>query len=416
MRNAFPILLGVVLVGSLSACDSFVENVDGPVDRVVSDSLDNQQAVAFLATGVEEGFNDAVDASAVLATLLSDVGQFDQCVGGATFPTFGDIDRAEITFDNNSVDGVYNAINEARFLSDDLLRRANETITFSDDADGAEARRLALYTGNLYGGITRTLLAQYFGLTEEQGGSPIDASAFIPSSQLFADAITRLQAALDQASSDYERRVINSLIARAHLYNGNRAQAGAFAANGLMLSDAPFTADYASTSQNNYYTQAGQGRTQVSVSARFADDDDPRTSVEVAPSAAPCAGNGITYYRQAEYVNNDDPIPFISGEETALIRAEAALLEDDNEGAALGFVNSVRDLYDLDDLDNLDQDALVDERDKTLFGTGARLMDQRRFGIPFTYVVPGTEDVAPTPGGWRFLPVTQSERNANPNL
>ena len=62
MRNAFIFILSFAAVGSLAACDSFVNDVGGPIDRVVSDSLDTQEAVSFLATGVEEGFNDAYDA------------------------------------------------------------------------------------------------------------------------------------------------------------------------------------------------------------------------------------------------------------------------------------------------------------------------------------------------------------------
>ena len=152
--------------------------------------------------------------------------------------------------------------------------------------------------------------------------------------------------------------------------------------------DPAFTGGYAATSQNNWYTEGGRGRTQVTINERFADDGDPRTEVEAAPTATACAGNGITYYRQAMYTESDASLPFMTWQENALIRAEAALIGDVNQGVALGFVNMVRDDAGLDDLEALDQAALINERDKTLFTTGARLIDQRRFGLPFTYVVP----------------------------
>ena len=85
----------------------------------------------------------------------------------------------------------------------------------------------------------------------------------------------------------------------------------------------------------------------------------------------------------------------------------------------IGCQKGATDAYDngLDDLDAFDQATLISERDKTLFTQGLRLIDQRRFGLDFTYVIPQTDGtVAPLPGAWRYLPLTQSERNANTNL
>ena len=53
MRN--PIITGLLAlaaVGSLAACDSFVEGIDQPIDRVNSDSLDLQREVDFQITGI----------------------------------------------------------------------------------------------------------------------------------------------------------------------------------------------------------------------------------------------------------------------------------------------------------------------------------------------------------------------------
>lgn len=419
MRIAFTFTLGLALVGSLAACDTFVEDVDIPIDRVASDSLDEQGSVVFLATGVKEGFNDAYDVTALLSDLLSDAGQFNNCVSGSTFPTYGDIDRGEIRPDNNSVDGAYNAISEYRYLADELLRRADETITFSDDAEGAEAERLARYTALFHGGVARYFLATYMALNPTQGGAPINRSAFIPSSELYAEAIDLLDQSKAFAASDYDERVVNSVIARIYLFQGDLDQAADFAADGLadgpMDGDAPYFGRYASTSQNEWHAQGGIGRTQVTVNARFADGD-PRTPVVEADAASSgCAALG-PYYRQARYESADAAIPFITWQEMALIQAEAALEDGDEEGA-LGFANAARASYGLDELEDFDQATLLSERDKTLFTQGLRLIDQRRFGLDFTYVVPQTAGtVAPLPGAWRYLPLTQSERNANTNL
>lgn len=415
MRYSFLFtgLVAVAAAGTLSACDSFVEDVDGPIDRVVSDSLNTQAQVGFLATGVKEGFNDAYDATAVVADLLSDAFLFSTDVDGATFPTFGDIDRGEILPDNNSVDGVYNAINEYRFLADDILDRA-EIIPFSSDDDGAEARRLAVFTGNFHGAIARYFLGTYFGPNGQTGGAPVsedpaNPGPVIPTAELYNQAQQKLETALQNLpggdDGEYTRRVINTLRARIALFSGDRAQAEAFAENGLVEGDPAYLGRYASTSTNNWWSQGGVGRTQVAAATRFAefDEADNRSLVEETPTVA-----GVTeiFYRQALYPENSSPLPFLTWQENALILAEADIFDGDDDDDARDLINSVRQsrgLEDLEDDDDVDQETLLEARDRELFTYGLRLVDQRRFGIPL-------------PNNTGFFPLTQSERNANPNV
>ncbi len=405
-------LAGLLLVGgaAITGCDSFVEDVDGPIDRVVSDSLDSQAQVPFLITGVKEGFNDAYDQTALNADLLSDAGQFNQAVQNSTFPTFGEIDRGEILFDNNTVDNMYSAINEYRYGADDLLRRVDETITFSSDAAGAESERSARYAANFHGAIARYFLGTYFGTDATTGGAPIsldqnNPSAPIPTSELYAQADAKLATAAGLASTDYERRTINTLRARIALFGGNRGQAAQFAQNGLQSTDPDYTGNYASTSANDWWSNGGRGRTQVSIDSRFADYDaeDSRTLVERAPPAA--ASDTTPYYRQALYLMNSDPIPFLSWQENALILAEADLFDGGDSDDALDRINAVRASRELDELDSVDQDALIEARDRELFTQGLRLPDQRRFGI--FHLAAGKQ---------QYFPLTQTERNANPNV
>ncbi|WP_412060260.1 hypothetical protein [Rubrivirga sp. IMCC45206] len=400
-------------LGACDAADNFTGDVDGFIDRVDTDSLDQQRAVGFLAIGVEEAFNDAYDASAVLADLLSDAFLFDQDVNGATFPTFDEVDDADILTSNNSVDGVYNAINQTRYLADDLLRRAETTIEFTADADGDEARRLANYTGNLFGGIARYFLASYFALDPNaNAGAPISSdpenlSPLIPAAQLYQQSIDRYTAAKAFTANDYQTRLLNTLIARNYLYLGNLAQAESFAAQGLVAGDAPFTGDYNASSTNNWYSQGGIGRTQVVAADRFQayeDEGDTRVAVEPAP---PVAGATRFFVRQAVITDPGQSLTFASWQENALIRAEAA---GAGSSAGLGFINAVRTDAGLDALASANQSTLIEERDRTLFLQGQRLMDMRRFGLPFV-----NADGA-VPGPWRYLPIPQNERNANPNF
>lgn len=409
MRNSILTgLLGVATIGGLSACDSFVQDVDGPIDRVVSDSLNQPSQVDFLVTGVKEGFNDSYDAAAVIADLLSDAALFNTDVDGATFPTFNDIDDGNIEPDNNTVDGVYGAINEYRYLADDLLNRLENEIEFEEDQ--AELRQSGYFAANFHGGVARYMLAAYFG-DAPISTDPDNPAAPTPQAELYQMAQEKLAEAATSAATDYETRLVNTMRARIALFQGDYAQAASFAADGFVEGDPAYLGEYASTSQNNWWTQAGRGRTQVAVDDRFADYDveDNRDLTEETPTVE---GVTRTYYRQALYPNNSDPIPFLTWQENALIQAEAAI-RSGNAGQARALLNAVRQSHGISDLgasDAVDLQRLFIERDRELFTRGIRLIDQRR--APVANQIPGATAL-PNEG---FFPLTQTERNANPNV
>ncbi len=65
----------------------------------------------------------------------------------------------------------------------------------------------------------------------------------------------------------------------------------------------------------------------------------------------------------------------------------------------------MRASHGIDPLATADLDVLYEERDKELCFTGIRVVDQRRFDK--WHLGPGT---------WKYFPITQDERNINPNI
>ena len=128
---------------------------------------------------------------AMYAGGLSDELVFDQDLPRATFPSFAEIDMGQILLDNNSVDGLSFNLNEARFFADTLVIRVNAIA----DVD-PEVKRQALYVSYLVGGIMRQYLASYWGLTETQAGGVINVGPFIPASDMYNQALEKLQLAL----------------------------------------------------------------------------------------------------------------------------------------------------------------------------------------------------------------------------
>ena len=388
----------------LAGCDSFVEDVDLPVDTIDNEQLADESQVPFLIAGLQTRFATTHDRLALLSDGLSDQFIFDQRVPNATFPTYKEIDIGEITLDNNSVDNPFTGLGELRLFSDQFLERIAE-IEFED----AGLQREAQFVGNFYGGVARYFYATFFGLEPRMGGGVIDAGPFIPSTDMYTQALDKLNTALGFAD-DYQARVINTLVARIHLYMGDFGAARAAAQNGLQDGDAPFQSQHSVESQNRYYQQAGIGRTQWVVDFRYNEivEADPAEAVRIqievieGNDGDPDAGVDPTlFYRQAKYPENSAPIDFATWQENTLILAELDLREG-NEAGAVAHVNAVRAAHSLDPLAALDLDGLLFEREKELFAEGFRLADQRRFEQWHL----GAET-------WQYLPITQSERNNN---
>ncbi len=408
MRTLTSTILAVLFVAVLFAgCDSFVEDVDLPIDTIDNDQLTDESQVPFLIAGLQTRFATTHDRLALLSDGLSDQFIFDQRVPNATFPTYQEVDIGEITLDNNSVDNPFTGLGELRFFSDNFLERIGE-LEFED----ADLQRESQFSGNFYGGVARYFYATFFGLDPRNGGGVIDSGPFIPSEQMYSQALVKLNAALGFADA-YQTQVVNTLIARIHLYQGDFGAARAAALNGLQEGDAPFQSLHSVESQNRYYQQAGIGRTQWVADFRYKEivDADPAEAVRVlievieGNDGDPDAGIEPTiFYRQAKYPENSSPIDFASWEENTLILAELDL-RDGNAAVAVAHVNAVRASHGLDPLASLDMDTLIFEREKEFFAEGFRLVDQRRFDLWHL----GEET-------WQYLPITQSERNNNDNF
>lgn len=428
--RAFVLLAGLAL---MAGCDAFVSNVDDPIDEVNDDVLDDPAQIPFVMQGVEAQFSFTHEDAALLGGGLSDELIFDDRVPTSTFPSYREIDQAEVAADNFRVEEFYNAIGQLRFLADDLVRRVQALDFSGPDADPAD-REEALYVGHLYGGMARYYYAAYFGLDPERGGSPLDAGPFLPSAELYDLAVADFDSARANGfAGDYENRLLSSLTARSYLYKAAVAddpeaayrQAQAFAQDGLEAGDAPFQELHSIDDSNDFYNWAGPGREQYMAAFRFAGFSE--TAIGGSPEALDGAldtarvalytitgfeadETPVTFYVQGLYLTLGAPIDVMTWQENHLMLAELALRLDDNEAEALGLVNAVRASHDLAPLSSIALEGeglntIVHEREMELFVTGARLVDQRRFGLPFD-----------TPGPWRYFPITEAERNQNPNL
>ncbi|NQT24142.1 hypothetical protein HQ585_02180 [candidate division KSB1 bacterium] len=388
-----------------TACEDWVNGVEPLIDKIEDSQLDNESQVDFMIDGVRARFSSTTDIMTILTGLLSDELFFSFDLPGASYPQYYDIDVGVITLDNNSIQSQLDAVGELRFFADDLVDRASNRITFTDQAKKAEA----IYWGSFYGAVGRSYYASYFGLTEEEGGGTIDAGPFIPSDEMYALALEKCETALLNASDDWETSLVNSLMARLYLYLGDYSNAAAKAAVGLQEGDPGLEALY-SDQTDNYWHVFGKSRIQFVPDARFHDYvvADPNEANRIPLVEIQGLDTTNIYYRQDLYQEKSSPINWLTWQEMALIEAECAL-RGAGSGDPVGLVNQVRDSHGIDPLGNVDMETIIVERDKELLTTGQRLVDQRRFDDEY-----GTWHL--DDGLWMYLPITQNERNGNPNL
>lgn len=428
------ILLVVVVVSGVmmaNSCAQYAQDVARPIDLITDDLLTSEDQVPFISNGVQRQFSLAYAQMTSLAGDLSDEFLFDTRVPNATFPTFLDIDLGIIQLDNNSANNQWATLGSMRLTADNFAERI-EKITFSTPA----AKSAALYTANLYGGIVRFWYAAYYGLEPNRGGGVINGGPFVPSAEMYNLAIAKFQIALANASTDLQRRTVNSLIAKTQLAAERYAEARTAAQLGLRRGDAPITAlyDLGTTISNQWFFDGGRNRSQIIPDPRFAryiaaDSLEGRIfPARIVGSAlvytgadadfvaslgtrrlllhGPVTNSGLTFHVQGRFPNQDSPMPLVTWQENELILAETALRSANNPDAALTSVNNVRTFHNLAARTVTNLDSVYIERDKQLFATGMRLIDQRRFNR--WHIT--------TPNAWRFLPIGQPERNVNKNL
>jgi len=435
----------------LTSCDSFTGDVREPNDEVNAEDLTSATDVEFLATGVRAAWANAYGEITVVASLLSDQFRFGRN-GDATFPTFRDIDEGLIGQDNNSNDAVNQFIGEYRRLADDLIIGANN-VEFGSNPP--ITRNQALFLGNLHGANARFLYAAYMGSGPRTPGGVINRSAFIPSPAMYDSARVKFERARALASDSSERKFVNSAEARSALYAGTEfgvnaggyenalQRAAELASQGLKEGDDPIQVLFSTQVPTPWFNDGGPGRTQVvaqgdtlnPVVDTYRNPEELREFSDVVennPAEAnriPLAGmnsggafdvdEGIIEFAQAKFLTRPSPINYLSWQEMNLIRAELEIRGfDAGSESALDLVNAVRSSFDLSALSSLGDnesarlETIAQERDRTLFALGQRLVDQRRLDVLEWHLV----DEFQGRTTFQHLPLNADEENANPNL
>jgi hypothetical protein len=412
LHNASKALCGLLLALSLWSCQNFVQGVSKPINTINDDDLNNESQLPILFAGVSGNFGQYWRFASMYAATLSD--EFTTVEGisqNTVFPIYREFDIGSPLLERTNREWGF--LGGARFQAQDLLDRVPK-IRFSQDSN----RLKCLFVGYFYIALVQHHYAAFWGISPRQGGGVLQGGPFIPSTQMHDSALGNFDRALQYARTDYERHLVNSFKARIYLLEGRYKECLTSARLGLREGEAPMSLLYPPTTQNVWSDNAGINH-QIIPAERFHDyvNVEPAEAGRILLSVgnSPAARRTTPYYVQAKYDADISPIDLITWEENSLMIAEMLVLDNDAT-AALVEVNRVRaavrrvpgmPALALRGTTNIDSVRL--ERQKQLFATGLRILDQRRFND--WHFPPSLANTA-----WHYLPISQRERNSNPNL
>lgn len=413
LQIALKALCSFFFVLTIGSCQGFVQGVSKPINAINDADLNSEAQLSVLFSGIAGYFGQYWRfASMYLCTLSDEFTTVEGISQNTVFPIFQEFDRGLPLLERTNRE--WGRLGAARFHAQDLLDRV-PSIAFSQDSN----RRKCLFVGYFYLALVQHHYAAFWGISPRKGGGVLLGGPFIPSPQMHDTAVMNFTRALEYARTGYERRLVNSFLARIYLLEGRYNECLSAAQLGLREGDAPMSLLYPTQSQNIWFDNAGVNH-QIIPAARF------HAYIEAEPAEAgrlpltvgttPLPSRTTPYYVQAKYNAETSPIDLITWQENALMIAEILVRNNSPSTAALVEVNRVRAAVPrlagipalaLRSVTNLDSIRL--ERQKQLFATGLRILDQRRFTD--WHFPPAQASTA-----WYYLPIAENERTANPNL
>jgi len=391
-------------------CNFFDVSNPGPL---ADESLNVPSAMTGLVTGMAFDLSRAYDAVTQGASIMSD----DLYHAGSYGPGEGLWNRGIIRPED--INGHWGAMHRSRWVSEQGIERMKTVLGTGYDTSPLAAR------ANIYAGLANRLLGELTCSSVIDGGPSGDHKVHFQRAEAqFTEAI-RIANALTGAIRDSLLRVASGGRASVRAWQGNWTGAATDAAVVPIayVFVAPFSTNTAA--ENNDLVFETTTRSEFTVfNTRWATVRDPRVpwdTVRTTSGALAVGQDGrTTFFRQRKYQTLAADIPIVKGTEMLLLRAEAALRNNDVPGA-LTLMNQVRAFhhttaFPLPPLAGITTVAaawpvLQTERGATLWLEARRLWDLRRWNAetgPAKNTFLDTRD--------KCIPISLNETQSNPNL
>ncbi|MBK6306691.1 MAG: RagB/SusD family nutrient uptake outer membrane protein [Gemmatimonadetes bacterium] len=402
--------VAITTLATTAGCNFFDVSNPGPI---ADDNLNVPTAMTGLVTGMAFDLSRAYDVVAQGAAIMSD----DLYHSGSYGPGEGLWNRGIIRPED--INGHWGGMHRSRWVAEQGIVRMKEVLGTGYDTSPLAAR------ANIYAGLSNRLLGELTCNSVIDGGPSGDHKVHFQRAEAqFTEAI-RIANSLTGAIKDSLLRVASGGRAsvRAWQNNWTAAVTDASVVPTAYVFVAPFSTN--TTAENNDLAFETITRSEFTVfNTQWATVRDPRVpwdTVRTTSGALAVGQDGrTTFFRQRKYATLAADIPIVKGTEMLLLRAEAALRNNDVAGAVT-LINQVRAFHNttsapLPALTGITTAAqawpvLQKERGATLWLEGRRLWDLRRWNA----------ETGPAKNSYldmrdKCIPISLNETQSNPNL
>ena len=395
---------------AIAACNFFDVQNPGPIE---DEDLNVPTAMPGLVTGMAFSLSEAIDATAQNLAIMA-----DELYHGGSYSEQGLFNRGIVR--DEDVNGMWGEMQQARWVAESGIERMKEVLGADYDTSPLAAR------ANTYAGLSNRLLGENICQAVIDGGPAEENSAhFARAEAQFTEAI-RIASGLTGAIRDSLLRVAYGGRASVLASQGKWAEAATDAA--LVPTSFVFVAPFSTNTgdENNDLVFETNNRLEYTVfNTQWAQN--PKTDARVPWDTARTTSGEIAagqdgrtpFFRQLKYVGLGADIPLVKGTEMLLLRAEAALRNNDVAGA-MALINEQRAFYrtgssPLPDLTATTAEEawpiLHAERGAVVWLETRRLWDLRRWNAepaPIKHTYLDERD--------KCIPISLNEKNSNPNV
>ena len=393
---------------ALAACNFFDVQNPGPIADA---DLNKASAMPGLVTGMSFDLSRAVDELDYDLTVMS-----DELYHGGSYAQPGLFTRGIIRPED--VNAEWGEAHRARWVAESGIERMKEVLGADFDKNALSARAY------IYAGLANRLLGENMCQAVFDGSAPEDHKAhFSRAEAQFTEAL-RIAGSLTGAIRDSLNRAAYGGRASVRAAQGKWAEAVADAQNvpTSYVFVAPFSTN--TTAENNNLVFETNNRREFTVyNTQWAQNpkSDPRVpwdTIRTSGGAIQTGQDGRTpFFQQKKLVGLGADVPLVKGTEMLMLRAEAALRNNDVAGA-MTLINQQRAFYSATALPPLTATTVAQawpilqkERGAVLWLETRRFWDLRRWNAeapPIKNTFLDNRD--------KCIPISENETQSNPNL
>ena len=393
---------------AFTACNFFDVSNPGPI---ADEDLNTTNAMAGLVTGMSFDLSRAVDELDYDLTVMS-----DELYHGGSYAQPILFNRGIIRPED--VNSEWGEAHRARWVAESGIERMKEVMGADFDKSALAARAY------IYAGLSNRLLGENMCQAVFDGSAPEDNKVhFSRAEGQFTEAL-RIAGSLTGAIRDSLNRAAYGGRASVRAWQGKWAEAVTDAQQ--VPTNYTFVAFFSTntTQENNNLAFETSNRREFTVyNTQWAQNPktDPRVpwdTVKTTSGAIQTGQDGRTpFFQQRKLVGLGADIPMVKGTEMLLLRAEAALRNNDVAGA-MTLINQERAFYSATALPPLTATTaaqawpiLQKERGAVLWLETRRFWDLRRWNAepaPIKNTFLDNRD--------KCIPISENERQSNPNV